>query len=788
MTRRGATALAALLAAGILPSAAHGQSVRGVVSRADADSPVTGAFVEVLGSSGNRVVAGLTDEGGRYRLDSGPGVTLVITYVGFSEFRTTLAPNAPDQVTFIDVALEPSPIALEGISVVTEDRCGTDLLDYEIVGRAWTEATRVLASADWANEAGTFRYDVELFERRLDREARKVEAEGRRVVPAAGRHPFRSPDPEQLARDGYVREANGRRTYYAPDVDVLLSDSFLDTHCFGIIRGDEDHPNQLGLTFRPLDGRSRPDIAGTFWLDLATSELRTVDFRYEGLGRDIETSRLGGTVEFDRVEGGGWVVSSWTIRTPAIGLQPVAGTTRRREVLIGVHEDGGQLRRVRHFGRTVDVASELGRVRGRIVEEESFRPLGGAVARLTGTSMEAIADANGLFEFRDVRPGVYELAIDHADVYTADGGAFSVSVESTEATNLPSLPIQVATLWSNAIRSCVVFGEDLEDRHTALTGTVVDDVTGTALPRVSVAASWLDVNRIDATGFEGRRIFTETETDGAGGFTLCNVPTRTEVTLFATALGVEGEPVRVRMEEGEVGTARVSVPLQTGVALTGEVRDATTGQAIESVRIVVGRVSVLSDEEGRFHIESIAPGRQGFEVGHIAYGLNTDTIDIAASGSTHVDVLLAPEAVELDPIEVSVVSAAEAEARRSGTRVDFLDATQLEELSLGARDVADVLLHANVPGLWVYRASWAVHPSNPNQTRLGICVQYMRTNATNDCQLPEVYLDGLRLVDPQFTLLDIQPLALRRVEFLSRVAAQARYPDARYGVLLLFTR
>lgn len=788
MTRGRAPALAILLAVVMHTPGVYGQTVRGVVSRADVEAPVAGAFVEVLGESGNRVVAGLTDAAGRYRLESGLGVTLVITYVGFTEFRATLVPNGSNQVTFIDAALEPSPIALEGISVVTEDRCGAALLDYEVVGRAWNEATRVLASADWANEAGAFRYDVELFERRLDRGARRVESERRREVPAAGRHPFRSPDPEQLARDGYVREDGGRRTYYAPDVDVLLSDSFLDTHCFGLTRGDEEHPNQLGLTFRPMDGRNRPDIAGTFWLDLATSELRTVDFRYVGLGRDFETSGLGGTVEFDRVDGGGWVVSSWTIRTPAIGLQPVAGTTRRREVLIGIHEDGGHLRMVRHFGRAVDVASELGRVRGRIVEEGSFRPLGGAVARLDGTSMEAIADANGLFEFRDVRPGVYELTVRHSDVYTMDGEPFATSVESTEAANPPSLPIQVVTQWSNAIRSCTVLGVELEDRRTVLTGIVVDDVTGTVLPRASLTASWLDVNRIDATGFEGRRVSLETETDRAGAFTLCNVPIQTELTVSAVALGVEGEAIRVRLEEGEVGGARVAVPLQEGVTVSGEVRDATTGQSIPSVRVVVGRTAALSDEDGRFRIESVAPGRHPFEAGHIAYGLGSDSIDISPSGLTHVEVLLTPEAVELAPIEVSVVSGAVAEARRSGTRVDFLDAAQLEELSLGARDLADVLLHANVPGLWVYRTSWAVHPSNPDQTRPGICVQYMRTNATNDCQLPEVYLDGLRLVDPQFTLLDIQPFALRRVEFLSRVAAQARYPDARYGVLLLHTR
>ena len=72
----------------------------------------------------------------------------------------------------------------------------------------------------------------------------------------------------------------GGSEFWAPDAGVLLSDSFLDTHCLRIRAGGSE---LVGLDFEPVPNRDVADIAGTLWLDPATAELQRVDFRYVNL-------------------------------------------------------------------------------------------------------------------------------------------------------------------------------------------------------------------------------------------------------------------------------------------------------------------------------------------------------------------------------------------------------------------------------------------------------------------------------------------------------------------------
>ena len=44
--------------------------------------------------------------------------------------------------------------------------------------------------------------------------------------------------------------------YWAPDAAVLLSDEFLDTHCFHVTRNERRAPGLIGLAFQPVRGRN----------------------------------------------------------------------------------------------------------------------------------------------------------------------------------------------------------------------------------------------------------------------------------------------------------------------------------------------------------------------------------------------------------------------------------------------------------------------------------------------------------------------------------------------------
>lgn len=106
------------------------------------------------------------------------------------------------------------------------------------------------------------------------------------ITNAAGRFLLQAPDPGRymiraerigyetvetgvLLAGGFVRpEPEGGWIYYGLEAHVLLSDPFLDTHCFRL-KTDPDHPGLLGLAFEPTH-RARPEVQGTLWFTVKT--------------------------------------------------------------------------------------------------------------------------------------------------------------------------------------------------------------------------------------------------------------------------------------------------------------------------------------------------------------------------------------------------------------------------------------------------------------------------------------------------------------------------------------
>jgi hypothetical protein len=143
---------------------------------------------------------------------------------------------------------------------------------------------------------------------------------------------------------GYVRELESFVHYYGPDAAVLLSDAFLDTHCFGIVDSPDEEPHLVGLGFTPLR-QGRPDITGTLLLRRDTGRLERVEFTYTGLGRRPGVELARGAMRFAELPDGRWIVRDWSIRAPLLALerQPVGGAFRERVVVTGVQEQGSEV-------------------------------------------------------------------------------------------------------------------------------------------------------------------------------------------------------------------------------------------------------------------------------------------------------------------------------------------------------------------------------------------------------------------------------------------------------------
>ncbi|MBW7935406.1 MAG: hypothetical protein H3C62_17720, partial [Gemmatimonadaceae bacterium] len=189
--------------------------------------------------------------------------------------------------------------------------------------------------------------------------------------------PFQSLRPDSLAKVGYMQEEANSWLYWAPDADVLLSESFAAGHCLGLTAGTGTRAGWIGLTFRPAQfRRGLVDVSGTLWLDRATNELRRMEYQYVGLPVTMQRAEPGGEVEFTRLPDGIWFVSKWEIRMPRMTLPP--GTPQ----LVGMWVKGGEVWWIRR-GR--DLLYTNGR------EEPSPRALEAA-----RQSARAVADSAGL--------------------------------------------------------------------------------------------------------------------------------------------------------------------------------------------------------------------------------------------------------------------------------------------------------------------------------------------------------------------------------------------------------
>ena len=139
------------------------------------------------------------------------------------------------------------------------------------------------------------------------------------------RRPFEKPAPGNLERAGYIQRQAWSIVYYGPDADLLLSERFLRSHCFRRVEGEGATAGLAGLAFTPLPRTDRPDVTGVLWVDLARSELRSVEYTWVNPPEEARAPGIGGRTEFVRLTSGGWMIQRWNIRMARPEMSPWRG-------------------------------------------------------------------------------------------------------------------------------------------------------------------------------------------------------------------------------------------------------------------------------------------------------------------------------------------------------------------------------------------------------------------------------------------------------------------------------
>ena len=150
-------------------------------------------------------------------------------------------------------------------------------------------------------------------------------------------------------------------------------------------------------------------------------------------------------------------------------------------------------------------------------------------------------------------------------------------------------------------------------------------------------------------------------------------------------------------------------------AVTGTVVEAASGQPLEGADVKLTalppangerRASILyaerntrTDARGAYHFDDVAPGRYALHVHRLGYRPQTLTVDVQSASVPRVSVGLDLEPVELEPVRIDAVAAAEADAsfaRTAGADAEARLAAERMRQQLHLPSDVRVLTHGDV--------------------------------------------------------------------------------------------
>ena len=330
-----------------VPSGLCAQAIRGRVLLPDSLTPVAGVAVSLLDDSGVAVARAVSSKDGGYAVQLPRAGTFEfrVLRIGFRPTRVR-TPYVPiGETVTLDIVLASQIAELPTFAVTGRDDCQIRGAEADMFLTAWERARGALAAARLPDDSiamdihgltiqGTEdEPGVIVRGKELDPRNRhwQLDSSGAREFLAS--HLFATTPIAVLATGGYVRlRQDGSVIFDVPSADMLLSDSFLERHCFGVDASPSDHGDWIGIRFFPTASDTITDVAGTLWLDRTSGTLRRLDFSYTNLqyaparicnqqGRVCfappSGAGIGGTLIYSYMRSGEWLVSQWHIRTPA---------------------------------------------------------------------------------------------------------------------------------------------------------------------------------------------------------------------------------------------------------------------------------------------------------------------------------------------------------------------------------------------------------------------------------------------------------------------------------------
>ena len=794
---RGCVVILAVAFAGVCEA----QTVRGEIVDLASGAPAAGVVVLLLDRADRTVAQGVTDARGLFQLSSPDSGTfrvrtLRIGYRPATSHVFTLARAAELTLPPLQAGV---PVALDTIRVVGRNSCEA-VSDAPATFALWEQARTALMAARIAARARSMTARIVTYERSSRPRTGEILAHNAFEQTGVTIRPWYSPPPDSLRRVGYVTlDERNWLTYHAPDLDVLLSDQFLEDHCFRI--APESSPSRIGIAFAPTRERRRiPEIAGTMWLDRSSAELRLLEFQYVNIADEARQAGAGGSVHFARLGNGAWVVSRWNIRMPVVEERYEAASARSRArfryaVVNQIREEGGLLTLATQGNDTLYAAVPL-TITGVIRDSITNFPVKGARILVRGTPLNVDSDTAGRFRIMDVLPGRYVLEV-RTPQLAAVGHLHTVTV--MVADTVAPLAIRLPNPQTLGAGLCPGNGAGV------VAGTIrrLDDSTGAG--EVKVVAEFRQL-AVQGNAVVARSRWLNATSDLHGRYRICGVPIDTDVLITAESDSGNSAPMPARILAGE-GIAVVDLVLdrqpQRAAVFAGVVMSDINGAPIADVQVMLPGVprNAFTDERGTFRISNVPPGIHQVVARRIGYQQLELRIQVAANQTVERQLLLS-RVVTLDTVAVRAATIRTFEdhravglgkfwtrdelAKQEGRRLgDVLQATAGLSVISGGAGAAWVATSRGVrAGFDSLRNCFALENSSMADIRKS-CGCYV-----------QVYLDDMPLFSrrqgeevPNINRVPVA--AIEAIEFYSGPAqTPARYSglNANCGVLVIHTR
>jgi hypothetical protein len=608
---------------------------------------------------------------------------------------------------------------------------------------------------------------------------------------------------------GYVtREADGGSTYFAPDIETLLAPLFLADHCFRLTTSRDKA--EMGIAFEPTaNRRNLPEIAGTIWLDRATSGLQRMEFRYVNV-RAEEEAEARGELDFVPARNGAWAISRWSIRMPELSRtvkpQSLGGTqTQVYQIKVG----GGELALLRTGADTLWSRAPLQLV-GAVKDSATGAGISGARVTLAGTSLEARTDAAGQFTIAGVLPGEYTLET-RTPALDSLNAAHQTSVAFTPTSSPVTVRITSATSLVSTLCGARRFTEP-----GIIVGRIVSVRDTMPFHTLRVRAEWAD----HGPGTNARSVpadpalrSTEAHADSRGSFTLCGVPLNTDVVLRSESDSAErvlsggrtrsATPVRVvitpasRLVNAEL---RMEPARKVGADFAGVVVGDSALAGISGAEVVMPDLSrtAVTNDRGMFRITDVPPGTHRVIVRRVGFGAMETPIEFPENRTVDRRFLLDRVALVDSVVTVADVVDESFETHRKLGLGHYI--TRAELAKVNAHNMTNVLV--SVPGLRMLRGN-ASH-AWPSSSRVAFPAeeQIYRPDGLIEVEqgmkpacYARVYVDRLLMnpgsPTPGFDVNTVLPSNVQAIEYYATAGlTPALYSGSQSGcgVLVIWTR